>query len=49
MAYVFLIRLRCKSFIREMDSSYVVVVAELALHKFAAVKSSKLDHYVLKW
>ena len=31
-----------------MGLSYVIVVAELALHKFADVKSSKRDHYSLK-
>ncbi|HHT9133678.1 MAG TPA: hypothetical protein ACFYD2_02135 [Candidatus Avalokitesvara rifleensis] len=49
MAHIFLIHIGWESFIQKMDSSYVVVVAELALHKFAAVKSSKLDHYILKW
>jgi len=27
----------------------VIVVAELALHKFVNIKSSKLDHYSLRW
>jgi len=31
-----------------MDSSYPIVVAELALRKFVSFKSSKLDRHNLK-